>query len=112
MADNPYAPSNLGGVAPSPAAPAYAPSFVAPATTGYLQTLPTKPSVAPLQPSTYSPSDIVKEALYFNETGASPDYDSYTTLTGRSAGAESDVSLVGVRLISPTNQDGSRDYGY
>ena len=57
MADNPYAPSPLGGVAPSPVAPAYAPSMVAPATTGYLQTLPTKPAAAPA-PSVYKPSPI------------------------------------------------------
>ena len=68
MADNPYAPSNLGGVAPSPAAPAYAPSMAAPATTGYLQTLPTKPVVAPAPaPSAYAPSPL--DVIAHAETG-------------------------------------------
>ena len=66
MADNPYAPSPLGGVAPSPVAPAYAPSMVAPATTGYLQTLPTKPAAAPA-PSVYKPS--VMDIIAHVETG-------------------------------------------
>ena len=66
MADNPYAPSPLGGVAPSPVAPTYAPSMVAPASTGYLQTLPTKPAAAPA-PSAYAPSQL--DVIAHVETG-------------------------------------------
>ena len=101
MADNPYAPSNLGGVAPSPAAPAYAPSMVAPATTGYLQTLPTKPVVAP-STGAYSPSDIKNS---FIRNGASPsDATTLTAITGAESG-------FGRSPVSPPNKDGSRDYG-
>ena len=66
MADNPYAPSPLGGVTPSPVAPTYAPSMVAPASNGYLQTLPTKPAAAPAL-GVYKPS--VMDIIAHVETG-------------------------------------------
>ena len=110
MADNPYAPSPLDG-APAPArpitpTPSYAPSQLggaAPtASTGYLSVLPSKPA-APA-PSAYAPSYSVKNALI--NAGATP--TEATTLTAVS-GAESGF---GKSPVSPQNKDGSRDYGY
>ena len=77
--------------------------MVAPATTGYLQTLPTKPAAAPAS-SAYAPSFSVKQALV--NAGATPTEAS--NLTGIS-GAESNF---GKSPVSPQNKDGSRDYGY
>ena len=77
--------------------------MVAPATTGYLQTLPTKPAAAPAS-SAYAPSFSVKQALV--NAGATPTEAS--NLTGIS-GAESNF---GKSPVSPQNKNGSRDYGY
>jgi len=89
VADNPYAPSNLGGAAPPPN---YTPTYA--------------PSPLPGAPSTgvYQPSFSVKQALV--NAGATP--TEATTLTAIS-GAESNF---GKSPISPPNKNGSRDYGY
>ena len=77
--------------------------MVAPSTTGYLSTLPTKPAAASA-PSNYAPSYSVKQALI--NAGATP--TEATTLTAIS-GAESNF---GKSPVSPPNHNGSRDYGY